>query len=178
MWTAGGGGGVAGMWKLGPLTAYPEHAVELGLFQTSRREAKTELRPADQNGYNTSASRHHDHTSWKCTVWYRGKSHAWLFMLTNRTSMLPLYKRVRTTRWKWAMNGMPVQLHKKVAKYKTSDMIRAEYEHELPIWIVNSWLIPYPQEQLRPPNGLIPLMIVIQPSKGKVHPNNELQGAK
>ena len=44
-----------------------------------------------------------------------------------------------------------------------------EYEQELQMWITNGWLISYPQEQLRPPKGLIPLMAIVQPSKGKVH---------
>ena len=38
------------------------------------------------------------------------------------------------------------------------------------MWITNSWLIPYPQEQLGLPKGLIPLMSVIQPNKGKLCP--------
>ena len=38
------------------------------------------------------------------------------------------------------------------------------------VWIMNGWLIPYPQEQLGPPKGLITLMDVIQLTKDKVHP--------
>ena len=38
------------------------------------------------------------------------------------------------------------------------------------MWIMNGWLIPYPQERLGPPKGLIPLMAILQHTKGKVHP--------
>ena len=38
------------------------------------------------------------------------------------------------------------------------------------MWITNGWLIPHPQERLGLPKGLIPLMAVVQHTKGKLHP--------
>ena len=38
------------------------------------------------------------------------------------------------------------------------------------MWIMNGWLIPYSQERLGPSKSLIPLMAVVQHTKGKVHP--------
>ena len=63
------------------------------------------------------------------------------------------------------MNGVLVQLCNKVMEYKMSGKIRPEFEQELQMWIANGWLMPNP-----PTKGLIPLMAVIQPSKGKAHP--------
>ena len=37
-------------------------------------------------------------------------------------------------------------------------------------WIQNGWLIPYPESELGPPKGLIPLMAILQESKQKVRP--------
>ena len=37
-------------------------------------------------------------------------------------------------------------------------------------WIQNGWLIPYPESDLGPPKGLIPLMAILQESKQKVRP--------
>ena len=37
-------------------------------------------------------------------------------------------------------------------------------------WINNGWLVPYPENKLGPPKGLIPLIAVIQQSKQKVRP--------
>ena len=37
-------------------------------------------------------------------------------------------------------------------------------------WISNSWLVPYPEEKLGPPKGLIPLMAVLHQNKTKVRP--------
>ena len=79
-------------------------------------------------------------------------------------------ERVWTIRWKWAMNDSPVQLRNKVAEFKMLDEIRVEYEQELQMWIMNGWLIPYPQEWLGLRKGLILLMAVVQPSKSNVLP--------
>ena len=37
-------------------------------------------------------------------------------------------------------------------------------------WIQNGWLIPYPESELGPPKGLIPLMAILQENKQKVRP--------
>ena len=37
-------------------------------------------------------------------------------------------------------------------------------------WIQNSWLIPYPENELGPPKDLIPLMTILQENKQKVRP--------
>ena len=78
-------------------------------------------------------------------------------------------ERIWTARWKWTLKHAPTLLHNQIAEYKIPDNIRREYERELQVWITNSWLIPYPQEQLGLPKGLIALMAVIQHTKGKVH---------
>ena len=57
-----------------------------------------------------------------------------------------------------------------IAEYAVPKEIRTEYEKELESWIANGWLIPYSEEQLGPPKGLIPLMAVVQPTKDKVRP--------
>lgn len=49
-----------------------------------------------------------------------------------------------------------------------SNKIRAVYKEELQLWFTNGWLIPYPQEYLGPPKGLIPLMAIMQSTKDKV----------
>ena len=67
------------------------------------------------------------------------------------------------------LNNAPTLLLNQIAKYKIPDNIRGEYERELQVWITNNWWILYPQKRLRPPKGLIPLMVVVQYIKGKVH---------
>ncbi len=42
--------------------------------------------------------------------------------------------------------------------------------YRMKAWIQNGWLIPYPESQLGPPKGLIPLMAILQESKQKVRP--------
>ena len=53
---------------------------------------------------------------------------------------------------------------------RLSGVKHIEYERELLAWIQNGWLIPYPESELGPPKGLIPLMAILQESKQKVRP--------
>ena len=58
---------------------------------------------------------------------------------------------------------------------------RDAYENEILQWQWNGWLLPYSEEELGPPKGLIPLMAVMvtHDQKQKVHPvldNWELNG--
>ena len=62
------------------------------------------------------------------------------------------------------------RLHNEVSEYPVVAEIRNEYMQELHTWIGNGWLVPYPENKLRPPKGLIPLMAVLQQTKTKVHP--------
>ena len=48
--------------------------------------------------------------------------------------------------------------------------IREDYEQELCLWMSNGCLLPYPEEKLGPPKGLVPLMAVLQQNKSKVRP--------
>ena len=74
-------------------------------------------------------------------------------------------ERAWTARWKWAMNEVPDQLCNTIPEYAVSTKNQAAYKEELQMWIDNSWLIPYPQEWLGPPKGLILLMAIEQPTK-------------
>ena len=78
-------------------------------------------------------------------------------------------ERIWTARWKWTLNTAPTLLRNQIAEYKIPDNIKGEYKRELQVWIMNSWLIPYLQERLGPPKGLIPLMAMVQHAKGKVY---------
>ena len=49
-------------------------------------------------------------------------------------------------------------------EYAVSTKNRTAYEEELQVWIINGWLIPYQQERLGSPKGLIPLMAIEQPT--------------
>ncbi len=51
-------------------------------------------------------------------------------------------ERIWTARWKWTLNNAPTLLLNQIAKYQIPDNIRGEYEKELQMWILNSWLIP------------------------------------
>ena len=79
-------------------------------------------------------------------------------------------KRVWTTSWKWAGDQPPVSLKNRLSEYPAPKRLRGEYEQELLAWIQNGWLIPYPESELGPPKGLIPLMAILQESKQKVRP--------
>ena len=70
-------------------------------------------------------------------------------------------KRVWTASWKWSGNQPPVSLKNRLSEYPTSKQLQGEYEQELQAWIQNGWLIPYPESELGPPKGLIPLMAIM-----------------
>ena len=79
-------------------------------------------------------------------------------------------ERVWTVAWKWADGAGPDQLKNCVAQYKVPEEDRQQFDEELTTWIDNQWLIPYDSEKFGPPRGLIPLMAVPQPNKGKIRP--------
>lgn len=64
--------------------------------------------------------------------------------------------------------------------WTSSVHIWQEYQHELQTWLDNGWLLPYPEKELGLSKGQIPLMVVLQQNKNKVHPIldfHELNGA-
>ena len=73
-----------------------------------------------------------------------------------------------TVSWKWSEDHAPERLHNEVSEYSAVAQIRNEYTQELKTCIGNSWLVPYPEDKLGPPKGLIPLMAVLQQNKTKV----------
>ena len=75
-----------------------------------------------------------------------------------------------TASWKWANGQTPAQLQNRVHEYPVAERVRAEYEAELRLWRENGWLVPYPETELGPPKGLIPMMAVVQHNKHKVRP--------
>ena len=79
-------------------------------------------------------------------------------------------KRVWTASWKWSGDQPPVSLKNTLSEYPAPKRLQGEYERELLAWIQNGWLIPYPESELGPPKGLIPLMAILQESKQKVRP--------
>ena len=72
-----------------------------------------------------------------------------------------------TESWKWSGDQPSEKLFNRVPEYIPA-RARAEYDKELQNWIDNGWLVPYPEDKLGPPKGLIPLMAVIQQNKQKV----------
>ena len=64
----------------------------------------------------------------------------------------------------------PEKLENRISGYLVSSELREEYERELQAWMDNGWSLPYIDEKFSPPNGLIPLMAVLQTNKYKVHP--------
>ena len=82
-----------------------------------------------------------------------------------------------TVSWKWSSDQPPEKLYNRVPEYTISVGARAEYDKELQNWTDNGWLVPYLEDKLGTPKGLIPLMAVIQQNKQKVRPvldNREL----
>ena len=70
--------------------------------------------------------------------------------------------------WKW-LNGLsPSKLSNRVQEYAVPCHARDAYENEILQWQQNGWLLPYSEEELGPPKGLIPLMAVVQEQKQKV----------
>ncbi|KFD63395.1 hypothetical protein M514_24416 [Trichuris suis] len=72
-----------------------------------------------------------------------------------------------TTAWKWASAGRPEVLRNTKEEFPLPEGIREAYTEELEQWIQNGWLIPYDESKFGPAKALIPLMAVIQRSKGK-----------
>ena len=79
-------------------------------------------------------------------------------------------KRVWTASWKLSGDQPPVCLKNRLSEYPTPEWLQGEYEQELQAWIQNSWLILYPESELEPLKGLIPLMAILQENKQKVWP--------
>ena len=52
--------------------------------------------------------------------------------------------------------------------------IRTLYEEKLERWIQDGWLIPYVEGKYKPSKGLVPLIAIVQQSKGKVWPVMDL----
>ena len=75
-----------------------------------------------------------------------------------------------TATWKWSSERPPKQLINQTPEYTVPEHVRKEYNCELQTWILNGWLIPYPEKELGLPRGLIPLMAIVQHNKGKVLP--------
>ena len=73
-----------------------------------------------------------------------------------------------TVSWKWSGDQPPEKLYNRVPQSTIPARARAEYDKERQNWIDNGWLVPYPEDNLGPPKGLIPLMAVIQQNKQKV----------
>ena len=78
--------------------------------------------------------------------------------------------RAWTALWKWSGNQPPNEFKNKVPEYPMSTSVQQEYHHVLVTWLSNWWLLLYPEEELNPPKGLIPLMAVFQQNKSKVRP--------
>ena len=76
--------------------------------------------------------------------------------------------------WVVSENQTPLKLENKATEYLVAKQLRAEFDNELPTWIDNGWVIPYPEEY-GPPKGLIPLMAVLQANKQKIFPVMDYQ---
>ena len=75
-----------------------------------------------------------------------------------------------TASWKWANGHSPSELSNSVQEYAVPCRARDAYKNEILQWQQNGWLLPYSEEELGPPKGLIPLMAVVQEQKQKVRP--------
>lgn len=73
-----------------------------------------------------------------------------------------------TVSWHWSEE--PTQLQNRVAEYSVPSDLRLAYENELLRWISEGWLIAYDEQKFGPSKGLVPLLAIAQPSKGKVRP--------
>ena len=65
--------------------------------------------------------------------------------------------------WKWSSDEPPATIKNRLAEYPALKQLWEKYDHKLQTWIDNSWLLPYPEDELRP-QSLIPL----QENKQKV----------
>ena len=72
--------------------------------------------------------------------------------------------------WKWSDGVGPERLNNTIPQYRVSKNDQAQFDEELDAWIANGWLLPYDSKRYGPPRGLIALMAVPQPNKGKVRP--------
>ena len=77
--------------------------------------------------------------------------------------------------WKWSQDCAPEGLDNGVSEYPVAAEIQEDYKQELHLWMSNGWLVPYPEEKLGRPKGLIPLMAVLQQNKSKVRPVMDFQ---
>ena len=75
-----------------------------------------------------------------------------------------------TVSWKWSGDRPPKNLYNRVPEYTIPARAHAEYDKELQNLIDNGWLVPYQNDKLGSPKGLIPFMAVIQQNKQKVRP--------
>ena len=75
-----------------------------------------------------------------------------------------------TVAWKWADGSGPKCLQNTVPQYSVPSSARGEFDQELETWVENGWLVPYDEQRLGPPLGLVPLMAVCQHNKAKVRP--------
>ena len=75
-----------------------------------------------------------------------------------------------TVSWKWSVDQPPEKLYYRIPEYTIPARVRAEYDKELQNCIDNGWLVPYPEDKLGPPKGLIPFMAVIRQNRQKVRP--------
>ena len=84
-----------------------------------------------------------------------------------------------TASWRWANGHSPSELSNRVQEYAVSCHAKDSYENEILQWQRNGWLLPYSEEELGPPKGLILLMVVVQEQMQKVRlvlDNRELIG--
>ena len=88
----------------------------------------------------------------------------------NFTATFDHHSRMWTVSWKWSEDHAPERLHNEVSDYPVAAEIQNEYTQELCTWVGYGWLVPYPEDNLGPPKGLILLMAALQQNKTKVHP--------
>ena len=70
-----------------------------------------------------------------------------------------------TASWKWANGHSPSKLSHSMQEYVVPFHARDAYENEILQWQQNEWLLPYSEEELDPPKGLIPLMVMLPKQK-------------
>lgn len=67
--------------------------------------------------------------------------------------------------WKFH-DGCKPTLTNRVGEYKIAEGLREEFDREIQQWISDGWLVPFEGEC----DGIVPLLAVVQESKGKVRP--------
>ena len=88
----------------------------------------------------------------------------------NFTTTFNHRSRAWTVAWKWSERRTPEAQDNRVAEYPVAAEIWEDYEWELCTWMSIGWLVPYKEEELEPPKGLIHLMAVLQQHKSIVCP--------